>query len=109
MVKHESGPVYAGIDTHADTHHVAVIDGHGRPLGDVKVPASAAGYRQAVRFIGRWLEVAKVGVECTGSYGAGVTRELHAAGHTVIEVNRPNRFDRRARGTGRVGDPLRHW
>lgn len=25
MMKHEGGPVYAGIDTHADTHHVAVI------------------------------------------------------------------------------------
>ena len=26
--------VYGGIDTHKDTHHVAVIDEHGRPLGD---------------------------------------------------------------------------
>lgn len=104
MVKHDGGPVYGGIDTHADTHHVAVIDVHGRPLGDVRVPATAAGYRQAVRFIGRWPQVAKVGVECTGSYGAGVTRELHAAGHTVIEVNRPDRFDRRARGKTDVLD-----
>lgn len=104
MVKHDGGPVYGGIDTHADTHHVAVIDVHGRPLGDVRVPATAAGYRQAVRFIGRWPVVAKVGVECTGSYGAGVTRELTAAGHTVIEVNRPNRFDRRARGKTDVFD-----
>jgi hypothetical protein len=67
MVKHDGGPVCGGIDTHADTHHVAVIDVHGRPLGDVRVPATAAGYRQAVRFIGRWPQVAKVGVECTGS------------------------------------------
>ena len=104
MVKHEGGPVYGGIDTHADTHHVAVIDVHGRPLGDVRVPATAAGYRQAVRFIGRWPQVVKVGVECTGSYGAAVTRELTAAGHTVIEVNRPNRFDRRARGKTDVFD-----
>jgi len=28
----------------------------------VRVPATAAGYRQAVRFIGRWPQVAKVGV-----------------------------------------------
>jgi transposase len=104
MVKHEGETVYGGIDTHADTHHVAVIDVHGRPLGDVKVAATAAGYRQAVRFIGRWPQVAKVGVECTGSYGAGVTRELTAAGHTVIEVNRPNRFDRHARGKTDVFD-----
>ncbi|NMM16447.1 MAG: IS110 family transposase [Cellulomonas sp.] len=104
MVQHEGEPVDGGIDTHADTHHVAVIDVHGRALGDVRVPATAAGYRQAVRFIGRWPQVVKVGVECTGSYGAGVTRELTAAGHTVIEVNRPNRFDRRARGKTDVFD-----
>jgi len=91
MMKHEGRPVYAGIDTHADTHHVAVIDSHGRPLGNVQVPATAGGYRQAVRFIGRWTPVDKVGVECTGSYGAGLTRELLAVGYTVVEVNRPNR------------------
>jgi len=34
MMKHEGGPAYAGIDPHADTQHVAVIAGHGRPLGD---------------------------------------------------------------------------
>ena len=104
MVKHEGGPVYGGINTHADTHHVAVIDVHARLLGDVRVPATAAGYRQAARFIGRWPRVVKVGVECTGNYGAAVTRELTAAGHTVIEVNRPNRFERRARGKTDVYD-----
>jgi len=104
MMKHEGGPVYAGIDTHADTHHVAVIDSHGRPLGNVQVPATAGGYRQAVRFIGRWTPVDKVGVECTGSYGAGLTRELLAVGYTVVEVNRPNRFDRRTRGKTDVYD-----
>ena len=98
MVKHGDGPVYAGIDAHADTHHVAVIDGHGRPLGDVRVPATAAGYRQAAGFIGRWAAVAKVGEECTGSYGAQDTRVLRVERYTVIEVNRSNRFDRRTRG-----------
>jgi transposase len=104
MVKHSAGPVYAGIDTHAETHHVAVIDSNGRPLGDIRVAATAAGYREAVRFIGRWPQVAKVGVECTGSYGAQITRELRAQGWAVIEVNRPNRFDRRARGKTDVLD-----
>ncbi len=103
MMKHEG----AGIDTHADTHHVAVIDGHGCPLGDVQVPATAGGYRQAVRFIGRWTPVDKVGVECTGSYGAGLTRELLAVGYAVVEVNRPNRFDRRTRGKTDVFDAPR--
>ena len=42
--------VYGGIDTHADTHHVAVMDGTGRRLADVQVPATAAGYEAALRF-----------------------------------------------------------
>ena len=98
MMRHDQGPVYGGIDTHADTHHVAVIDKHGRSLADMQVPATGAGYRRAVAFLRRWPVVAAVGVECTGSYGAAVTRELAAAGYRVLEVNLPNRFDRRARG-----------
>lgn len=92
----EQDPVYAGIDTHADTHPLAVIDAHGRPLGDVQVAATAKGYRQAIAFLARWAHELAVGVECTGSYSAGVTRELIRAGYAVAEVNLPNRFDRRA-------------
>ena len=40
----------------------------------------------------------RVGVEGTGSYGAGLTRHLAAAGVEVVEVNRPNRQTRRRRG-----------
>jgi transposase len=98
MMNHELELVYAGVDTHADTHHVAVIGAHGRELGDTQVPATAAGYRRALAFLARWPGVVEVGVECTGSYGAALTRELRAAGYAVIEVNRPNRFDRRAHG-----------
>lgn len=98
MVNHKQGLVYGGIDTHADTHHVAVVDAHGRPLGDIQIPATTVGYRTAVRFLQSWPGLAVVGVECTGSYGAAVTREITTAGMTVREVNRPNRFDRRNRG-----------
>lgn len=101
MTRFESGGqgrVFAGIDTHADTDHVAVISEHGRHLDDVEVPATAAGYRAVLRFVGRWPAVVAVGVECTGSYGAQVTRELLTAGYEVVEVNRPNRFDRGSRG-----------
>lgn len=40
----------------------------------------------------------RAGVEGTGAYGAGLTRVLHAAGVTVVEVNRPDRATRRRRG-----------
>lgn len=64
----------------------------------MQVPATAAGYRREALFLARWPVVAAVGVECTGSYGAAVTRELITAGYLVVEVNLPNRFDRRSRG-----------
>jgi Transposase len=37
-------------------------------------------------------------VECTGSYGAALTRHLQAAGITVIEVNQPDKATHRRRG-----------
>lgn len=38
--------VFAGVDTHADTHHVAVIDQVGRELGDHEFPATQTGYQK---------------------------------------------------------------
>jgi transposase len=55
---------------------VAVIDAHGRAVDDVRVEANARGYREVLAFLARWADVVLVGVECTGSYGAGVTRAL---------------------------------
>ena len=45
----------------------------------------------------------KVGVEGTGSYGAGLARFLRRADVEVIEVDRPNRAERRRSGKS---DPL---
>jgi transposase len=47
--------------------------------------------------------VTKVGVEGTGSYGAGLSKFLARAGISVVEVNRPNREERRRSGKS---DPL---
>jgi transposase len=42
--------------------------------------------------------VARIGVECTGSYGAGLLRHLQNAGITVLEVTAPDKMERRRRG-----------
>ena len=60
MVNHNHGPVYGGIYTHADTHHVAVVDAHGHQLVDVQIPTTTAGYRTAVRFFQAWPGLATV-------------------------------------------------
>jgi transposase len=50
--------------------------------------------------------VDKVGVEGTGSYGAGLTRLLLAQGITVVEVDRPNRQVRRRGGKSDPQDAI---
>ena len=49
-------------------------------------------------------ELIAVGVEGCGSWGAGLARHLTAAGVRVVEVNRPNRQNRRRRGKSDVID-----
>lgn len=92
------GSVYGGVDTHKEFHVVAVIDDVGRILGTETFPATAAGYRSVERWLQRHGQVAKVGVEGTGSYGLGLARFLAGRGVEVVEVNRPNRQLRRRRG-----------
>ena len=43
-------------------------------------------------------EIHAFGIEGTGSYGAGVARFLTSRGHTVVEVNRPDRSTRYRKG-----------
>ena len=95
--------VTGGVDTHGDTHHAAVILMNGRRLADREFPATHDGYAQLWAWLGSFGRVRAVGVEGTGSYGAGLARHLHAAGVKVIEVNRPDRRQRRAKGKS---DPL---
>jgi transposase len=96
--------VIGGIDTHSRTHHAAALNGAtGRLLGDREFPATAKGYAQLLRWLSTLGAVVKVGMEGTGSYGAGLCRFLQARGITVIEVARPNRQARRLQGKS---DPL---
>lgn len=90
--------VIGGVDTHAETHTAAVIDSVGRLLGSETFPASRRGYQQLLTWLTRHGQVVAVGVEGTGSYGAGLARALSTAGVRVVEVDRPNRANRRRRG-----------
>ena len=90
--------VFGGVDTHRDTHVGALVDGAGRLLGSESFAAEAPGYRRMVAWFGSQGHLVRVGVEGTGSYGAGLARYLTAADIEVVEVNRPNRQLRRQRG-----------
>ena len=95
---HEQIDVTGGVDTHADEHVCAAVDGVGRILGTAAFPATTAGYRQLLRWLRRHGQLVRVGIEGTGSYGAGLTRFLTHELVEVVEVNRPNRQTRRQRG-----------
>ncbi|WIV60843.1 IS110 family transposase [Amycolatopsis nalaikhensis] len=90
--------VYAGVDTHKELHVAAVVDDGGTVLGTHSFSTTRAGYRALTAWIGEHGRLARIGVEGTGSYGAGLTRHLAKAGATVLEVDRPDRSDRRRRG-----------
>ena len=94
----QPGRITGGVDTHRDTHHAAACDQHGRLLGTAEFPATAAGYEALLAWMCARGRLAGVGVEGTGSYGAGLTRFLTRHHVTVFEVNRPDRSQRRRRG-----------
>jgi len=98
--------VTGGVDTHALTHTAAVVDQIGRVLGSEEFPASANGHRVALGWMRSFGELVKVGVEGTGSYGAGLARSLAAQGVEVVEVVRPNRQARRRRGKSDPADAV---
>lgn len=90
--------VFGGVDTHGRVHVAAVVDQLGRVLGTKSFPASAAGYERLRRWLAGFGPLVAVGVEGTGSYGAGLARALTAAGVHVVEADRPDRSARRRAG-----------
>ena len=95
--------ITGGVDTHADLHVAAALDPIGGLLGVQEFPATAAGYASMLGWLGGFGDIALIGVEGTGSYGAGLARHLAAAGIRVVEVDRSDRQDRRRQGKS---DPL---
>lgn len=93
-----------GVDTHKDVHVAAVINTVGVLLGTRDFPATTAGYQALLTWARTFGAVLRAGVEGTSSYGAGLNRLLRREEVTVIEVNRPDRADRRRRGKTDAND-----
>jgi transposase len=99
----ETHVITGGVDTHADMHVAAALDPIGGLLGVEEFPVTPAGYARLLGWLGGFGTVALVGIEGTGSYGAGLARHITAAGVRVVEVDRSDRQDRRRQGKS---DPL---
>jgi transposase len=95
--------ITGGVDTHADVHVAAALDGVGGLLGVSEFMATPSGYAQLPGWLDSFGAVCLAGIEGTGSYGAGLARHISAAGIRVVEVDRSDRQDRRRKGKS---DPL---
>jgi len=98
--------ITGGVDTHLDVHVAAALDQHGTLLGVESFETTSSGYRKLREWLQGFGEVSLVGVEGTGSYGAGLTRHLHAENISVVEVDRPNRQRRRRKGKSDPQDAI---
>lgn len=90
--------VVVGVDTHKELHVAAIVDQHNRVLGSEYFPTTRHGYKTMLKWMRTFGQLQRVGVECTGSYGAGLLRYLQRAEVEVLEVTAPDKTDRRKRG-----------
>ena len=90
--------ITGGVDTRLDVHVAAALDERGGLLGVESFETTPAGYDKLLTWLESFGTVELLGVEGTGSYGAGLTRHLHSEGIRVVQVDRPNRQRRRRHG-----------
>lgn len=68
--------VIGALDTHQDLHFAAVVDANGSLLSSKSFSTTRQGYRETLAWMKSYGNLTKVGVECTGTYGAGLSRYL---------------------------------
>lgn len=98
--------VIVGVDTHADFHVAAVLDGLGRVLDVGSFSADEIGYTSLLEWAHSFGSISVAGIEGTGSYGVGLCRHAASAGVRCIEVNRPERQQRRRHGKSDNADAI---
>jgi transposase len=87
-----------GVDSHKETHQAAVLDLNGTLLANERFAASSTGYHELETWLNTLGEIERVGMECAGSYAAGLARFFRERHVEVIEVNFPHRAVRARRG-----------
>lgn len=97
-VEGKDRPIVGGVDTHKDLHVAAVVDERDRLLACHSFATTRQGYNQLLAWMRSFGKLERVGIEATGTYGAGLLRKLAKEGVEVLEVTSPDRQDRRKRG-----------
>jgi transposase len=96
--------VIGGVDTHKETHCAAVVTPFGQRLGCKSFTADNRGYGELIGWMGSFGQIQMLGVECTGTYGAGLAAFAMKRGIEVHEVAKANKEERRRRGKDDVKD-----
>ncbi len=96
--------IAVGVDTHKQSHYAVAVDGLGQVLGDLGFAANAAGYAELEQWSQSHGDADGLvfGIEGAGSWGAGLCQHLQRTGHTVVEVERPRRTERRTGKSDRI-------
>jgi transposase len=96
--------VVVGVDTHVHTHSAAVVEVRtGGVLDEITVEATPDGYARLIEFADEHAVLRAWAIEGTGGHGAGLARHLAHREEIVVELDRPERAQRR---NGAKSDPL---
>ena len=99
--------VAIGVDAHKGTLAAAAVDTIGRVLGEAQFANDAAGHKRFVAWARSQPGARRIGIEGSGSYGAGLARVLLAAGEDVREVPTSlSHRERQRRPTYGKSDPI---
>ena len=98
MSELEKDLVFAGVDTHKDTHTLCLLDHMGRAIGTFRFAADAKGYDALA---------GKIGGPAT-CVGVGLTRRLLELWYCVYEVMVPGRASA-TRAVRRAIRPTPRW
>lgn len=89
--------VAIGMDSHKETLAAAAVDRLGRPLDIREFPNDPAGHRQTLDWLTAFAWPRRVGIECSGTYGAALAWFLMGRGEDVREVPPARAFRERGR------------
>lgn len=92
--------VVIGVDTHVETHSAAAIDVRtGGVLAEITIAATAEGYAELVGFAdvvaAEHMALRAWAIEGTASHGRGLAVHLDGLEELVVELDRPERAQRR--------------
>ena len=79
VIEGQERRIVGGVDTHKDLHVAAVVDEQDRVIETRCFATTRQGYRQMLAWMRSFGQVQRIGIESTGSYGAGLLRFMQQA------------------------------